>query len=196
MRLTARRRKVRLDAENVVFQEPNDGLAFGLERGEHQNRLVSGSACFRQLRRATGKRTRLWRKVLAMRNHLNAHLFRRSAFILSFILLLFAPSFGGVETVVIEKVQLTKTLGGVVTDASDAPLANVQVVEVTSDWQTTIRGTMTDTEGRWSLPSVPKQQIYVLRFITKQCCFNELICRVKLNKRKGKELRIRLELST
>jgi len=131
-----------------------------------------------------------------MRNPLNAQLFRRAAFILSLTLLLLAPSFAGVEIVEIGNVQLTKTLGGVVADPSDAPLAHVQVIEVTSDWHTTIRSTMTDTEGRWSLPQVPKQRIYFLRFITKQCCFNELRCRVKLNKRKGKELRISLPLST
>jgi|SRR5579871_1625452 len=131
-----------------------------------------------------------------MRNPLNLRFFRRSALILSLTLLLLAPSFAGVEIAEIGNVQFTKTLGGVVDAPFDAPLANVQVIEVTSDWHTTVRSTMTDKEGRWSLPPVPKQQMYYLRFITKQCCFNELRCRVKLSKRKGKELRISLPLST
>ena len=111
-------------------------------------------------------------------------------------LLLLSPCFAGVEIVEIGNVQFSKTLGGIVADTTDSPLADVRVIEVAADWQTTIRSTMTDTEGRWSLPPVPNQSIYFLRFITKQCCFNEVRCRVKLNKRKGKELRINLPLST
>jgi hypothetical protein len=110
--------------------------------------------------------------------------------------LLLSPCFAGVETVEIGNVQFTKTPGGIVTDPADSPLADVQVIEVRSDWQTTIRSTRTDAEGRWSLTPVPGQGIYFFRFITKQCCFNEVRCRVKLNKRKGKELRISLPLST
>jgi hypothetical protein len=104
--------------------------------------------------------------------------------------------FAGVEIIEIGNVQFSKTLGGIVADTTDSPLADVQVIEVAADWQTTIRSTRTDAEGRWSLPPVPNQSIYFLRFITKQCCFNEVRCRVKLNKRKGKELRINLPLST
>jgi hypothetical protein len=110
--------------------------------------------------------------------------------------LLLLPCFAGVEIVEIGNVQLTKSLGGIVANPADSPLADVQVIEVTSDWRTTIRSTSTDAEGRWSLPPVPGQGIYFFRFITKQCCFNEVRCRVKLNKRKGKELRISLPLST
>ena len=111
-------------------------------------------------------------------------------------LLLLSPCFAGVEIVEIRNMQFCKTLGGIVVDPTDTPLADVQIVEVAPDWQTTIRSTRTDAQGRWSLPSVPNQHIYFLRFITKQCCFNEVRCRVKLNKRKGKELRIDLPLST
>ena len=110
--------------------------------------------------------------------------------------LLLSPCFAGVEIVEIGNVQFTKTLGGIVADPVDSPLADVQVIEVTSDWQTTIRSTRTDAEGRWSLPPVSGQGVYFFRFITKQCCFNEVRCRMKLNKRKGKELRISLPLST
>ena len=98
-------------------------------------------------------------------------------------LLLLSPCFAGVEIIEIGNVQFSKTLGGIVADTTDSPLADVQVIEVAADWQTTIRSTMTDTEGRWSLPPVPNQSIYFLRFITKQCCFNEVRCRVKLNKK-------------
>jgi hypothetical protein len=117
---------------------------------------------------------------------------------LAFLLVLLAHSvsFAGVETVVIENVQFSKTLGGVVVDPTDSPLAAVEVIEVSSDWQTVVRSTRTDATGRWSLPPVPKQRVYYLRFITKECCFNEVQCRLTLNRRKGKELRIHLPLST
>jgi len=127
----------------------------------------------------------------------NASLSRRTALAISFSLLLLPPCLGGgVETVEIGNVQFTKFLGGVVADATGAPLADVQVVEVTPDWHATIRITKTNADGRWSLLPRPKGGIYFLRFITKQCCFNEVRCRVELRKRTGKELRITLPVST
>ncbi len=102
---------------------------------------------------------------------------------------------GGVEIVEIGNLQLTKTLGGIVVAPDDSPLADVEVIEVAPDWQTTVRKAKTDRDGRWSLPPVSDQKIYYLRFVTKQCCFNEVRCRVRLNKRKGKGLTIKLPLS-
>jgi hypothetical protein len=114
----------------------------------------------------------------------------------SIALLLLSPCFAGVETLEIGNIQFSKTLGGIVTDTADSPLADVQVIEVASEWQTPVRSTTTDAEGRWTLPPIPARQVYFLRFITKECCFNEVRCRVKLNKRKGKALRINLPMST
>lgn len=125
-----------------------------------------------------------------MKDNLNPYLLRRAVMLLVITSLLLSSCFAGVEIVAIRNLQFSKSLGGVVADQVDYPLADVQVIEVTSDWQTTIRSTSTDRAGRWSLPPVPGQEIYFLRFITEQCCFNEVRCRVKLNKRKGKELRI------
>lgn len=102
---------------------------------------------------------------------------------------------GGVEIVEIGKVRLTTDLGGIIVAPDDSPLAGVEVIEVTPDWRTTLRVTKTGIDGRWSL-SPASNDVHYLRFITKQCCFNELRCRVKINKRKGKELTLKLELST
>jgi len=123
------------------------------------------------------------------------------AFIGSFIaaLILFAApctsSAGGVEVVEIGNVQLTKVLAGTIVAPDNTPLAGVEVIEVTPDWQTTLRVTKTDNDGRWSLSPASKD-VHYLRFVTKQCCFNELRCRVKINNRKGKELTLTLYLST
>jgi hypothetical protein len=135
------------------------------------------------------------RRVLRVEHMLRPTLRRELALIVS-VALLMSPCFAGVEIVEIGNAQIIKSLGGTVADPADSPLSNVQVVEVTPDWQTTIRSTTTDAKGRWSLPVVSGRRTYLLRFITKQCCFNEVRCRVKLNNRKGKELHITLPLST
>jgi hypothetical protein len=64
-----------------------------------------------------------------------------------------------VETVEINNVQFSKILGGIVVDPTGSPLVGVEVIEVASDWHTTIRSTKTDVEGRWSVPPVQKQKI-------------------------------------
>jgi len=120
----------------------------------------------------------------------------RPALVAGIAFVLMSPCFAGIETVEIGNVQFAEILGGIVIDPAGSPLADVQVIEVAPDWRTIIRITRTDADGRWSLPPVPKRRIYFLRFITKQCCFNQVRCRVKLSKRKGKELRIELPLST
>jgi hypothetical protein len=104
--------------------------------------------------------------------------------------------YAGVMTLEIGNVQFSKTLSGVIEGEDGTPLEGVDVVEVAPDWTTVIRSATTDVGGRWSLPPIPKQRIYYLRFTTKQCCFNEVRCRVGLNQRRGKELCIRLPLST
>lgn len=129
--------------------------------------------------------------------------FYRSRRVLPFIKILFAaifltlPCFAGVETVEFANVQLCKNLGGiVVVDQANSPLADVEVLEVTPDWKTVIRRTRTNAQGLWSLPEIPGKHIYFLRFITKECCFNEVRCKVKVNKHKGNQLQIGLPVST
>jgi hypothetical protein len=102
----------------------------------------------------------------------------------------------GVEIVEIGKLQATKTLGGIVLVPDNSPLQGVEVIEAKSDWQTTLRTAKTDGNGRWSFPAKSDDQIHYLRFITNECCFNEVRRRVKLNKLKRKHLSIKLPLST
>jgi hypothetical protein len=102
----------------------------------------------------------------------------------------------GLSIVEIGNIQFSKSLSGIVLAPDDSRLKDVEVVEVSSDWHTTIRVARTDSEGRWSLPANPNQRVYFLRFVTKQCCFNEVRCKVSLSKGKGKELSIKLPLST
>jgi hypothetical protein len=107
---------------------------------------------------------------------------------------LFSSAFAGVETVEIGKIQIARTLTGTVVDPSDSALPGVQVLEVSSDWQTVLRTTTTDSSGKWLLAPVPKQQVYYLRFVAYG--FNPLQVRVELNRRKGRDLRFKLPIAT
>jgi hypothetical protein len=105
-----------------------------------------------------------------------------------------SSAFAQVETVEISKIQIAKTLTGTVVDPVDSAVPGVQVFEVSSDWQTVLRTTTTDSNGKWSLPSMPGRQVYYLRFVADG--FNPLQVRVRLNRRKGKDLRFKLPIAT
>ena len=111
------------------------------------------------------------------------------------LLVVASTCFAGVEVVEIGNLQVSRTLGGTVADPSGSPLPQVQVIEVASDWKTVLRTTTTDSLGHWSLPSVSNREIYHFRLV-KEGGFNEVRFRVKVNRHKGKELRINLPLST
>jgi hypothetical protein len=106
---------------------------------------------------------------------------------------IFSSAFSGVETVEIGKIQIAKTLTGTVVDPADSATPGVQVLEVSSDWKTVLRTTTTDSDGKWSLPPTPGQQVYYLRFVAYG--FNPLQVRVGLNRRKGKDLRFKLPIA-
>lgn len=103
-------------------------------------------------------------------------------------------SFADVEAIEFAKVQLSKTLGGIVVDASGSPIPGTQVLEVSADWNTTIRSTTANAAGRWSLQPIQKRRTYYLRFRSNG--FNEVRCRVRLSKFRGKESRITLPVGT
>jgi hypothetical protein len=105
-----------------------------------------------------------------------------------------SSAFAGVETVEIGKIQIAKTLTGTIVDPVDSAVPGVQVLEVSSDWKTVLRTTTTDRNGKWTLATVPKQQVYYLRFIAYG--FNPLQVRVKLNRTKGMDLRFKLPFAT
>ena len=108
--------------------------------------------------------------------------------------LLLSTCLANEEVVEIGNVQVAKSLSGTVTDPVDAPVPGVQVIEVKSDWKTMVRSTVTDANGQWSLAPVPHQKVYYIRLI-KGGGFNELRFHVRLDRRKGKELRMKLPLA-
>lgn len=118
----------------------------------------------------------------------------KSVGILVACILLIAPCFGNETVVEFANVQIADSLSGTVTDPTDAPISGVQVIEVAADWQTTLRSTVTDAQGRWSLAPDSNQKLYYIRLV-KGGGFNEVRFRVRLDKRKGKELRVKLPLA-
>ena len=107
---------------------------------------------------------------------------------------IFSSAFAQVATVEIGKIQIAKALTGTVVDAVDSAVPGVRILEVSSDWKTVLRTTTTDSDGKWSLAPVPRQQLYYLRFVADG--FNPLQVRVKLNRRKGRDLRFKLPIAT
>jgi hypothetical protein len=97
-----------------------------------------------------------------------------------------SSAFAQSQTVEIGKIQTAKSLTGTVVDPSDSAVPRVQVLEVSSDWQTVLRTTTTDSNGKWSFPPMPGQQVYYLRFVAYG--FNPLQVRIKLNRRKGPQI--------
>jgi hypothetical protein len=111
-------------------------------------------------------------------------------------LLLFAPArvqAQGVATIEIQNVQLARSLAAVVQDPTDSPIAGVLVEEVTSDWKKTLRSTTTDASGRFTFAQVKGRDVYYFRLTIKN--FNQLRVRVKVDPKRGKELRLRMEIS-
>jgi hypothetical protein len=70
----------------------------------------------------------------------------------------------GIETVQLPD-QQSKTLSGIVTDPIGATIANVRIVEVSPDWKTEIRSTITDAYGRWSRKLTPGKKLYYIRLV-------------------------------
>jgi hypothetical protein len=105
-----------------------------------------------------------------------------------------SSAFAQYQTVEISNIQVAKTLTGTVVDPVDSAVPGVQVLELSSDWQTVLRTTTTDGNGKWSLPPMAGQQIYYLRFVANG--FDPLQVRVKLNPTKGRDLRFKLPIAT
>jgi hypothetical protein len=114
--------------------------------------------------------------------------------IITACVLLLSPCFANEEVVEIGNVQVARSLSGNVTDPTGASISGVQVIEVAADWHTTRRSTVTDAQGQWSLPPVANQKVYYIRLV-KGRGFNEVRFRVRLDKRKGKVLGVKLPLA-
>jgi ABC-type uncharacterized transport system permease subunit len=100
----------------------------------------------------------------------------------------------GIETVEIQKVQVVRSVSGMASDPSGAPIAGAVIAELGADGKTVARTVQTDKNGHFSLPARPHQRIYSLRISMKG--FNPLIVHVKTSRWSRKTLKLRLEVGT
>jgi len=116
-------------------------------------------------------------------------------FVASFLFLVpFHVHAQGVAIIEIENVQLARSLAAVVHDRTGHPLPSVLVEERTSDWKESLRSTQTDASGAFTFAPVKGRDLYYFQLTLKG--FNPLRVRVKVDRKRGKELQLHLELST
>ena len=93
----------------------------------------------------------------------------------------------------IEKVQIVKSLSGVVRDASGAPIAGATVAEVSADRKTVIQSTVTDARGAFALPQ-HRGELHHLMVSMRN--FNPLVVHVKVSRSASKLLDLQLNVAT
>lgn len=100
----------------------------------------------------------------------------------------------GVSIIEYQNVQLAGSLAAVVHDPADFPMAGVLVEEFTSDWKESLRTTHTDAAGGFTFVPVKGRVVYYLQLTMKG--FNPLRVRVKVEPKRGKDLQLKMVLST
>jgi len=97
-------------------------------------------------------------------------------------------------TIEIEKVQLVRSLAAVVLDRAGSPIPGVLVEECSSDWKQSLRSIKTDATGGFTFASVKGRDVYYLQL--RMNGFNLLRVRVKIDPKRGKNLRLKLQVAT
>jgi len=118
----------------------------------------------------------------------------RYLLLVSVALLGVVPARAGNELIVIEKVQVVRTISGVVRDRSGSPIEGATVAEVSADHETVIRSVVTGEDGSFRFPQEPKQQIYDLMISAHN--FNPLLVHVRTSRWTRRALNLRLEVAT
>jgi len=99
-----------------------------------------------------------------------------------------------VQIIEFQRVQLARSLQALVCDAANSPMAGVSVEEFSSDWKESLRSTTTDAAGRFTLVPVKGRDIYYLQLRIEG--WNPLRVRVRVDPKHGKELHLKMEIST
>lgn len=98
------------------------------------------------------------------------------------------------QIVELSDVQLAKSLSAVVRDSTDSPLPEVLVQDFDPKWNTVLRTTTTDKNGRFSLGPIQGTRIYYLQL--SKLGFDPLRVRVQLDRVRGIRLKLRLDVAT
>ena len=120
----------------------------------------------------------------------------RLLYLASIVGLLCLPLRARAQNQIIElsDVQSAKASSAVVQDRTDSPLSNVLVQECDPEWKTVLRTSATDNHGRFSLAPVQGRRIYCLQLSTPG--FDRLRVRVQVDRKRGTDLKLRLEIAT
>lgn len=100
----------------------------------------------------------------------------------------------GVELVIIENVQYSRTLIITVTDSADTPISHVKVEEMDAGWKHLIRSSETNTDGQFRLSSTPGRKMHYLQLSSYG--FNPLRVRIAVSPQKGKDLKLEMHVAT
>ena len=106
----------------------------------------------------------------------------------------FPLDFYAQETVEIANVQLANSLSAVVEDPNGSPIPNVLVEEFNRNWIKSLRSTKTDATGKFSLSTVNGRSIYYLKLTSYG--FAPLEVRVQVDRKRGKNLKLTLNIAT
>ncbi len=118
----------------------------------------------------------------------------RSSAITVVVIGLVSGAVAGVETVEMQKVQVVRSVSGVVNDPAGVPIEGAVVAELVGDGGRVVRTVQTDENGYFSLPPERNQRIYLIRISRNG--FNPLIVHVKTTRWTKKTLKLRLEIGT
>jgi len=98
------------------------------------------------------------------------------------------------QTIELGDVQSAKSLSAVVQYPNGDPIPNALLEEVSPDWKTVLRTSTTDTDGKFSLVTVKGRKIYFLQISAYG--FDTLRVRVRVDPKRGTDLKLKLEIAT
>ena len=91
-------------------------------------------------------------------------------------------------------VQLAKSLGATIQDATGTPIPKARVQEFSADWKTVLRSTSTDTDGRFSFTPIRSKKIYFIQVSAPG--FDPLRFQLQVDVKRGASLKLKLTVAT
>lgn len=92
------------------------------------------------------------------------------------------------------QVQMAKSPGAIIQDATGAPIPGALVEECSADWKTVLRSTSTDRNGQFSFKPVQGRKMYFIQVSAPG--FDELRFRLQVDRIHGRSLKLNLTIAT
>jgi hypothetical protein len=103
------------------------------------------------------------------------------------------PAAQGYIEIEIGNLQLSRSLAGIAHDQHGLPVEGVLVEELGSGWKDPLRSTKTDAAGAFAFSPVKGREIYY--FQLRKDGFDPLRVRVKIDRRRGKSLKLQMSVA-